>query len=133
MRHGLGENVQYRSNPCLIPRRLLLDLNLRAKEGGKEKTGLAFPHQSVAFRARLYAKQCAQPCEKSSAWVGGWVKTRFADTPTDTSSLHTVSFVPGQSKPLHFLYRLIRTLSVAPPVSVLTFNEVWLYSTGKVH
>ena len=25
--------------PCLVPRRLSLDVNLRAKEGGKEKTG----------------------------------------------------------------------------------------------
>ena len=102
--------------------------HLRTKEGGKEKTGLALPHQSVAFRARLYAKQYAQPCEESSAWAGGWVKPRFADTPTDTSSLHAVSFVPGESKPLHFLYPLnTDTVFVAPKVSVSTFNEDWLY------
>ena len=71
MRHGLGENVQYRSNPFLVPRRgrrLSLDLNLRPKGRRKGENGpSASAHQSVTFRARLYTKQCAQPCEKSSA------------------------------------------------------------------
>ena len=46
---------------CLVPRRLSLDENVRAKEGGKETTpsvpfpwSLAVHHQSLAFRARLY-------------------------------------------------------------------------------
>ena len=64
-------------NICLVPRRLSLDENWLAKEGEKEKTGktalkllsLPFPwslarrHQSLAFRARLFAK----PCEKGRA------------------------------------------------------------------
>ena len=61
---------------------LFLDENLFAKEGGKAKTGetcmasllygfpwfLALRHQSLAFCTRLNTK----PCEKRSAWVGGW-------------------------------------------------------------
>ena len=58
--------------PCLVPRRLSLDVNLHAKEGGKEKTGetalrslasISFPwslslcHQSLAFCACL----CSRP------------------------------------------------------------------------
>ena len=65
----------------LVPRRLSIDVNLRAKEGGKEKTGetlppllsrpfpwsLALLHQSLTFRARL----CSQKkCEKRSASSG---------------------------------------------------------------
>ena len=55
---------------CLVPRRPFRDANLRAKEGGKEKTGetalrllffsfpwsLALRHQSLAFLACLCAK-----------------------------------------------------------------------------
>ena len=44
---------------CLIPRRLSLDENVRAKEGGKEKTGDALRHQSLAFRAYFSAKNGA--------------------------------------------------------------------------
>ena len=41
---------------CLIPRRLSLGENLRAKESGKEKTSDALRHTSLTFRARLSAK-----------------------------------------------------------------------------
>ena len=60
---------------CLVPRRLSLDENVRAKEGGKETTGetsfrrpsLPFPwslavhHQSLVFRARLYDEKNEAP------------------------------------------------------------------------
>ena len=63
---------------CLVPRRL--SENVRAKEGGKETTGetslrlpsvpfpwsLAVHHQSLVSRSPL-------PCEKRSAWGGGWI------------------------------------------------------------
>ena len=65
----------------LVPRRLSIDVNLRAKEGGKEKTGetlppllsrpfpwsLALCHQSLVFRARLCSRQ---KCGKRSAPSG---------------------------------------------------------------
>ena len=44
---------------CLIPRRLSLDENVRAKEGGTEKTGDALRHQSLAFRTYFSAKNGA--------------------------------------------------------------------------
>ena len=64
---------------CLVPRRLSLDENVRAKEGGKETTGetalrlpsvpfpwsLAVYHQSLAFRARLYDEKKEAPQEKA--------------------------------------------------------------------
>ena len=60
---------------CLVPRRLSLDENVRAKEGGKETTGetslrppsvpfpwsLAVHHQSLAFRAPLYLEKNEAP------------------------------------------------------------------------
>ena len=66
-------------NTCLVPRRLSLDENVRAKEGGKETTGetalrlpsipfpwsLAVHHQSLAFRARLYDKKNEAPEEEA--------------------------------------------------------------------
>ena len=52
--------------PFLVPRRLSFDENVRAKEGGKEKS-LAVHHQSLVSRSSLL-------CEKRSAWGGGWVK-----------------------------------------------------------
>ena len=55
----------FRHYHCLVPRRLSLNENSRAKEGGKKKTVLL--HQSLEFRVRLYAK----PCKKRSAWGGG--------------------------------------------------------------
>ena len=72
---GISNRLQ--SFVCPVPTRLSLDENWRAKESGKEKTGetalnlpsLPFPwtlarrHQSLTFRARLFAK----PCEKRSA------------------------------------------------------------------
>ena len=68
--------------PCLVTGRLSLDVNLRAKEGGKEKTGdsetalrslasISFPwslslcHQSLAFCARL----CLRPGPDCSSRV----------------------------------------------------------------
>ena len=53
---------------CLVPRRLSLDENMRAKEGGKET--IPFPwspavhHQSLAFRARLYDEENEAPEEE---------------------------------------------------------------------
>ena len=44
---------------CLIPRRLSLDENVRAKEGGTEKTGDALRHQTLAFRTYFSAKNGA--------------------------------------------------------------------------
>ena len=78
MRHGLRcaylNLLRYANSHlvCLVPRRLSLDVSLRAKEGGKEKrlrfsslsfpSSLAFRHQSLAYRARL----CSGPkCEKT--------------------------------------------------------------------
>ena len=69
---------------CCVLRRLSPDKNWRAKEGWKGKTGktalnlsslpfqwsLALRHQSLAFRALLFSK----PCEKRSAWGGGWIE-----------------------------------------------------------
>ena len=66
---------------CLAPRRLSLDENVRAKEGGKETTGetsfrrpsLPFPwslavhHQSLVFRARLYDAKNEAPEEKAGS------------------------------------------------------------------
>ena len=71
---------------CLVPRRLSLDENVRAKEGGKETTGetalrlpsvpfpwsLAVHHQSLAFRARLYDEKNEAPEEE--AVVAGYEK-----------------------------------------------------------
>ena len=64
-----------RSEACLVPRRLSFDENLRAKEGGKETRlpsvpfpwSLAVHHQSLVSRLPL-------PCEKRSAWGGGWLE-----------------------------------------------------------
>ena len=64
---------------CLVPRRLSIDENVRAKEGGKETTGetvlrvpsvpfpwsLAVHHQSLAFRARLYDEKNQAPEEEA--------------------------------------------------------------------
>ena len=59
---------------CLVPRRLSFDENVRAKEGGKETTGLLsvpFPwslavhHQSLAFRARLCHAKNKAPEEEA--------------------------------------------------------------------
>ena len=64
---------------CLVPRRLSLDENVRAKEGGKETTGetalhlpsvpfpwsLAVHHQSLAFCARLYDEKNEAPEEEA--------------------------------------------------------------------
>ena len=66
---------------CLVPRRLSLDENVRAKEGGKETTGetsfrrpsvhfpwsLAVHHQSLAFRARLYDAKNEAPEEEAGS------------------------------------------------------------------
>ena len=68
------------SGLCLVPRRLSLDENVRAKEGGKETTGetalrppsvpfpwsLAVHHQSFAFRARLYDEKNEAPEEEAA-------------------------------------------------------------------
>ena len=67
------------SNPCLVPRRLSLDENVRTKEGGKETTAetslrlpsvsfpwsLAVHQQSLAFRARLYHAKNEAPKEEA--------------------------------------------------------------------
>ena len=64
---------------CLVPRRLRLDENVRAKEGGKETTGetalrlpsvpfpwfLAVYDQSLAFRGRLYDEKNEAPEEEA--------------------------------------------------------------------
>ena len=53
---------------CLVPRRLSLDENVRAKEGGKETPfpwSLAVHHQSLAFRARLYHSKNEAPEEEA--------------------------------------------------------------------
>ena len=63
----------------LVPRRFSLDENVRAKEGGKERTGetalglpsvpfpwsLAVHHQLFAFRARLYDEKNEAPEEEA--------------------------------------------------------------------
>ena len=53
---------------------------------------------------------------------------------TDTSSLRTVYFVPGQKKPFHFLYiqpawywHPVNTKTFFGPLS-LRINGLWLYS-----
>ena len=53
---------------------------------------------------------------------------------TDTSSLRTVNFVPGQKKPFHFLYIQptwywlpVNTKTFCGPLS-LSINGLWLYS-----
>ena len=56
--------------PCLVPRRLSLDENVPAKEGGKERYvpfpwSLAVHHRSVAFRARLYHAKNEAPKEEA--------------------------------------------------------------------
>ena len=71
------------NSTCLAPRRLSLDENMRAKEGGKETTG-----ETVRRACRLYPSHgplrfitsrsplpCTLPCEKQSAWGGGWNST----------------------------------------------------------
>ena len=72
-----------RASCCLVPRRLSLDENVRAKEGGKETTGEtrfacrlypshvppAVHHQWLAFRARLYDEKNEAP-EEEAAPVG---------------------------------------------------------------
>ena len=56
---------------CLVPRRLSLDENVRAKEGGKETPSVPFPwylavhHQPLAFRVRLYHAQNEAPKEEA--------------------------------------------------------------------
>ena len=57
---------------CLVSRRLSLDENVRAKEGGKVPS-VPFPwslevhHQSVAFRTRLYDAKNEAPEEEAGA------------------------------------------------------------------
>ena len=59
------------SSGYLVPRRLSLDENVRAKEGGKETTSVPLPwsltvhHQSLAFRARLYDAKNEAPEEEA--------------------------------------------------------------------
>ena len=63
--------------PCLVPRRLSFDENVRAKEGGKETTGpshgpLRFI-TSHSFRARLcHAKNEAPEEEAGFSLKGAW-------------------------------------------------------------
>ena len=53
------------SRPCLIPRHLSLDENLRAKEGGKEKTGYG-PLRFVNSHSRVFRVSRSPVCEKRS-------------------------------------------------------------------
>ena len=88
---------------CLVPRRLCLDENLRAKEGRKEKTGetalrllissfplsLALRHQSLAFLACLHAKnEVAEDEPGSWVWTVNWVDL-FVSESTETCSHHS--------------------------------------------
>ena len=63
------------SGVCLVPRRLSLDENVRAKEGGKETTSIPFPwslavhRQSLAFRACLYDEKNEAPEEEAESGV----------------------------------------------------------------
>ena len=62
---------------CLVPRRLSLDENVRAKECGKEPSvpfpwSLAVHHQSLAFRARLYDAKNEAPEEEACAATYSW-------------------------------------------------------------
>ena len=50
---------------CLIPRRLYLDENVRAKEDGKEITGVPFPWSLAVLQGRDWS-----PVKSTSAWVG---------------------------------------------------------------
>ena len=77
---------------CFVPRRLSLDENGRAKEGGKEtkcngRDGASpavctLPmvpcgsHQSLAFRARLYDEKNEAPEEEAGIWKLGWFINR---------------------------------------------------------
>ena len=59
-------------NYWLVPRRLSLDENVRAKVGGKETTSIPFPwslavhHLSLAFRAHLYDEKNEAPEEEAA-------------------------------------------------------------------
>ena len=70
---------ELRLNNCLVPRRLSLDENVRAKEGGKETPfpwSLAVCH-SLAFRARLYHSKTEEPEEKAGLTMYPWLASQF--------------------------------------------------------
>ena len=56
------------SSGYLVPRRLSLDENVRAKEGGKETTSVPLPWSLTVRVSRSPLR-----CEKRSTWGGGWV------------------------------------------------------------
>ena len=71
---------ELRLNNCLVPRRLSLDENVRAKKGGKETPfpwSLAVCHQSLAFRARLYHSKTEAPEEKAGLTMYPWLGSQF--------------------------------------------------------
>ena len=70
---NLPTNPPWRSRACLVPRRLSLDENVRAKEGGKETTGewrLYPSHGHLRFITSH--SRFALASSKRSAWGGGW-------------------------------------------------------------
>ena len=86
-----------RTPRCLVPRRLSFDENVRAKEGGKEKTG---------FACRLYPSHGPLQFITSHsrfALASAKRKTKRLRKRLDTSLLRAVYLVPGKRKPLHFL------------------------------
>ena len=98
---------------CLIPRRLSLDENVRAKEGGKETMGsqrasyllsvpfpcsLAVHRQSLAFRARLYdALRCENEPKPLKATS---LQRSLCFVPADKKSIHWLLFKTSLQRPL---------------------------------
>ena len=80
-----SENVTVSPLPCLVPRRLSFDENVRAKEGGKETTGKALrlpPYTLLKVPCGsspvTRVSRSPLPWEKRSAWGGGCIPPIFA-------------------------------------------------------
>ena len=66
-------NPPWRSRACLVPRRLSLDENVRAKEGGKETTSEWRRYPSHGhLRFITSHSRFALASSKRSTWGGGW-------------------------------------------------------------
>ena len=65
----------FTARTCLVPRRLSFDENVRAKEGGKEKTVCTLPMVPCSSWPVTRVSHSPLPCEKRSAWGGGCART----------------------------------------------------------
>ena len=119
MRHGLYENVQYRSNPCLIPRSIIC----AQRKAGRRKRALCFLTSQLRFALASMRNNMPNHVKKAAPeWEAG--SNPALRTPLRTPHPYTqFPLYLGKVSPYIFSTRLIRTLFVAPKLSVSTFNE----------